>query len=1348
MAQTATQPEGDGSENNPYQIATWQNLYWLSKQKDNYQEWEKNYIQTANIDFADAEPAINTWNGGKGWEPIGYEAWPNPTSSFKGYYNGQGYTIKNLYINATDTYAALFAYTENATIVNLGLVDVDIAGAINGVAALVAESNYTTIEKCYSTGSITNTSDWTTGGLVANNAGKIKNSYSTASVTGKNATGGFVGDNSSGIIENCYSVGNVTSTGTDGIGGFVGRNTYYDNVGTVINSYWDTQTSEQTESGGTEQGKTTAEMKQQSTFATWNFDNVWAFEASTNNGYPHLQFAEPTNETPEAIMPEGYGSEDSPFLIATWQNLYWLSQNPNYWFDENNYNPYYFEQTADIDLANATPAIETWGMGRGWLPIGKEKEFDLDHDSKAFKSVYDGKGYSIKNLYINRPTKVNVGLFGYTEYAIIKNIKLENTNIIGNNNVGAVVGKQTGFVEYPSIMGLYSCSVSGTVTGNENVGGLVGANEDGYIEKSHSSVTVNGEWKVGGLVGLHAKKAGSTSTKSHILNCYSTGNVIATDTYQIGGLVGYNSLSEIKNSYSIGSITVPQQQDGYAYSVGGLVGYDSGGSIINSYWDTETSGFATSEGGEGKTTAEMKQQSTFTDWDFEMVWQISESVNNGYPSYVNFEPQGQGTEENPYLIATWQNLKWISDNAEEWDKHYLQTANIELPEAIKDWDNGKGWSPIGNSTYNFFTGIYNGQNFTISNLYINRDVDYIGLFGNVEANEGKLINIKIIDADISGNTYVGGLVGRAYWTSIDNCHSSGNVVGFSHVGGLVGSYVWTNKMINCSSSADVQGHTRVGGLVGNVSGSASNGGIENCFSTGEVIGEELVGGFAGEGNGARIFASHSNGNVSGKDGVGGFIGTAEGGSIKKCYSTGSVTASPDEYGNESYNIGGFIGTANNSVIIENTYATGNVSGCNNVGGFVGYNYESQIKYSYSIGSVTANVSNAGGFAAVLDGGTITASFWNTETSGQTESDGGEGKTTAEMKESSTYTNAGWDFENIWGISAAENNGYPTFSVKHTLTITIVGEGVVRVNGEEYTDEISVEPSTTLNLEAIANNGWQFEGWTGSVAEVLEATTTITMDGNKSITATFAEVSATQYNLDIRISGNGTVNVGDTEYTEVISVDEGTNLTLEAIADEGWIFNGWSGDVSDTGNATTTITMNEDKTVYVTFVEETPPEYTITFAVTDGTNPIQGASIAINNQAITTNASGGASIELPDGSYPYTITLNQYETYNGTVEVNGEDVTENVSLVYLSAQENIVSDILIGPNPFSNSITIANASMFTQIIVVNTIGQTVIQQNNHRNDTVVLSTQSLNKGIYMVILKTAEGKTIARKVIKQ
>ena len=89
----------------------------------------------------------------------------------------------------------------------------------------------------------------------------------------------------------------------------------------------------------------------------------------------------------------------------------------------------------------------------------------------------------------------------------------------------------------------------------------------------------------------------------------------------IGGLVGSNDKGLIENSYAIGKII---GGDG----LGGLVGFNNNGTITNSYWDTQTSGIATGSYGTGKTTAEMKQQGTYQDWDFSTVW---EWVENDYP---------------------------------------------------------------------------------------------------------------------------------------------------------------------------------------------------------------------------------------------------------------------------------------------------------------------------------------------------------------------------------------------------------------------------------------------------------------------------------------------------------------------------------------------------------------------------------------------------------------------------------------------------------------------------------------------------------------------------------------------
>jgi hypothetical protein len=198
-----------------------------------------------------------------------------------------------------------------------------------------------------------------------------------------------------------------------------------------------------------------------------------------------------------------------------------------------------------------------------------------------------------------------------------------------------------------------------------------------------------------------------------------------------------------------------------------------------------------------------------------------------------------------------------------------------------------------------------------------------------------------------------------------------------HVGGLVG---WNldGSITNCSSTGNVTGIDRVGGLVG----SSTHGLIINCYSKGSVSGSYDVGGLAGTNDGA-ITNSYSTSSVWGDDElIGGLVGHNYGGAITNCYSTGSV------WGGDEF-VGGLVGE--NHDLIINCYSTGNVSGNCPVGGLVG-------------------------------SGGAENSFWDIETSGQLTSAGGTPKTTAEMKIKSTFTDAGWDFIEIWGIG--ENQTYP------------------------------------------------------------------------------------------------------------------------------------------------------------------------------------------------------------------------------------------------------------------------------------------------------------------------------------
>ena len=152
------------------------------------------------------------------------------------------------------------------------------------------------------------------------------------------------------------------------------------------------------------------------------------------------------------------------------------------------------------------------------------------------------------------------------------------------------------------------------MTGDSRVGGLVGWNQ-ATLSNSYSSGSVTGDSRVGGLVGDNWYYRGILS------NSYSTGSV--TGSTQVGGLVGVNYYGNMTHSYSTGSVTGSTQ-------VGGLVGYNTG-TVSNSFWDTETSGQATSDGGTGKTTADMQDFDTFSGAGWDII-----AVNPGTrnPSYI------------------------------------------------------------------------------------------------------------------------------------------------------------------------------------------------------------------------------------------------------------------------------------------------------------------------------------------------------------------------------------------------------------------------------------------------------------------------------------------------------------------------------------------------------------------------------------------------------------------------------------------------------------------------------------------------------------------------------------------
>ena len=573
-----------------------------------------------------------------------------------------------------------------------------------------------------------------------------------------------------------------------------------------------------------------------------------------------------------------------------------------------------YELTQDIDASDTI----NWNNGAGFKPIGAE--------GNPFVGKFDGKGYKITDLYIYRSGETYIGLFGYLgEGGEVKSIKLENCWIVGNYYVGCLVGHNVG-----SITSSYS---TGVVWGSSYVGGLVGDNV-GSITSSYSTGAVRGTGiSLGGLVGEN--NGGS------IANSYSMGPV--TGGEYAGGFVGKNIFGgNITKCYSTGAVS------GISYT-GGFTAKNDMSSITSSYYDGETSGhnYSIIEGVEVKTTAEMKQQITFVDWDFENIWAIKEEES--YPYLRELGPTQGSTE----LAVETREINSLEELCKigrypdyPWWWNYELMVDIDASETV-NWDGGKGFKPL------LFAGEFDGNGHAIRNLYINRNgEDNVGLFACV-ALGGKVHDIGLKDCRVAGNSFVGGLVGYNYSSSIENSYSIGTVLGTKgYVGGIVGVNWYSN-----------------------------------------------------------ITDSYSTGTVSGTGYIGGLVGYSYTSSIKNSYSTGTVS------GTEFYT-GGLVG-ASNSGSIMNSYSMGTVSGTWYVGGLVGNNYKNDITNSYSAGTVSGTGNYVGGFIGYNDRGYITSSYWDTETSGQSSSSGGEGRTTAEMKQQATYVD--WDFVNTWGIE--ENNSY-------------------------------------------------------------------------------------------------------------------------------------------------------------------------------------------------------------------------------------------------------------------------------------------------------------------------------------
>lgn len=244
---------------------------------------------------------------------------------------------------------------------------------------------------------------------------------------------------------------------------------------------------------------------------------------------------------------------------------------------------------------------------------------------------------------------------------------------------------------------------------------------------------------------------------------------------------------------------------------------------------------------------------------------------------INFVANGDGSEDSPYEIVTADELKalseYVNDGHSCQNTYFKLTADIDL--------GGEEWTPIGSENFSF-QGTFDGNDCTVSGLYINKPVESdLGLFGVIDM--GGMVKNLGVSGSIDGSeifSTVGGIAGRNKGT-IENCHNAATIASNNMAGGIVGS-VSDGSITSCYNVGTVIGGSETGGIVGR----ASDGGIiQSCYNAGEVSGTK-VGGIAGCTRGSFVANCYNTGHIEGinEDSyVGGIAG--EGGAVllENCY---------------------------------------------------------------------------------------------------------------------------------------------------------------------------------------------------------------------------------------------------------------------------------------------------------------------------------------------------------------------------------------------------------------------------------------------------------------------------------
>lgn len=641
----------------------------------------------------------------------------------------------------------------------------------------------------------------------------------------------------------------------------------------------------------------------------------------------------------------GSGTESDPYQISTIENLKYLAQEVNAGTD---FDSVYFKQTADL-VDNENVFKEDGSLNttcKEWIPIGNE--------TTPFNAIYDGDGFSISGLYINNDKNYQ-GLFGYADTkASLTRIFVSDSYIKGDSIVGGICALCFGTIS--------NCMTSGEISGNDLVGGICGKSHN-IIQNCLNASFVSGKGICGGICGrketegniyscincgcLSANNGGiccfAKTEHGNIYNCFCDrqlfGNKFSVQESWFNSIYDYDS--------SVGCLLTKEltglcqenlidfNTNDWVFTEGlypipsGIRKNDAVNVAITPFFlKTDNANYETS----GNLTSNFKV-STLNEAKWSSCGKISlegedaiiKATKNNYDTLIvrigNSEKRllfyiNLTQEKSEIEINTIEELEELRDSINS-GKHFSfkgftippfgenvyfkQTADFTFNENIYNEDgsinaSSKEWTPIG-STY--FSGIYDGDNHTISGLYINGNTINdiydsnascrLGLFGKI-GKAGEIKNLTIKDSYFKGTYSIGSFCGINYG-KITNCINYSPIIGNKCIGGIAGLNEVYGHIYRCINTGKIEGRDRIGGITG-----SSYGYIANCLNNGNIKGSTYIGGINGEG--ADTQNSFNSGIISAEEYAGG-IGIcttpdgicSEGENMESCINVGNINPS-------------------------------------------------------------------------------------------------------------------------------------------------------------------------------------------------------------------------------------------------------------------------------------------------------------------------------------------------------------------------------------------------------------------------------------------------------------------------